>query len=406
MSFLCKSIKKKNSEPRVKLIAIAKDESAYLAEWIYHHHYFGVDSFDIHVNNTADNTIEVLNKLKERFDINIIDSNGLYQQYGVHFQTQAYEMSLKELNKKEFTHVGFLDVDEFWTPADFSKSVKDILVKNNQFDSLIFSWVIHVDEYEFSRCFRPTIKVVNDHHVKCFAKTSSSFKTTIHNIVGESLDYGDCDGVSVRFSDETNSKLESIPKVLPNAFILHRAYRSELEYVSALARGRPNGSRFKNNRKGYYVPNEKFYDFVINGDALKRYYLGLDSIFHDLELDPLIIQAQKYIKDRYRIVLELATDETTELEKQQLVKAFSNIKIPEVNIIKNKLTHELSDKRESNMQRRKHIDAIRDAAIFFDKVDDGDVAYVLMELAHKLRPEGKFIEKKYKEFSQKRSIDD
>ncbi len=389
---------------KVKLVAIAKDEAAYLAEWIYHHHYFGVDSFDIHVNNTNDNTVEVLHKLKERFDINIIDSDSLYQQYGAHFQTKAYELSRKKLKPNLFSHIGFLDIDEFWTPADFTKSIKEVLADNSQFDASVFSWVIHVDESEFSRCFRPTIQVVNDHHVKCFAKTSSSFKPAIHNIVGKSLTYANSDGVAATFSDETNSKLKSIPKGLPNAFILHRLYRSEMEYISALARGRPNGNRFKNNRFGYYASNKNFYQFSINGNAFERYSLGLNSLYQELGLDALIIQAQQYIKNRYLGILELASKQTTNSEKQQLVKAFRHIQIPEVRTLKAQIEHELRAKTDEKMLRKKHVDAIRDAAIFFDKVDDTESAYALMKLAHELRPEGKFIEQKLKEFKQKRSV--
>lgn len=44
---------------KVKLVAIAKDEAAYLPDWIFHHLYFGFDSIDIYVNNTTDNTYDL-----------------------------------------------------------------------------------------------------------------------------------------------------------------------------------------------------------------------------------------------------------------------------------------------------------------------------------------------------------
>lgn len=44
------------TELKIKLVAIAKDEAAYLPEWIFHHLYFGFDQIDIYVNNTSDNT--------------------------------------------------------------------------------------------------------------------------------------------------------------------------------------------------------------------------------------------------------------------------------------------------------------------------------------------------------------
>ena len=50
-----------NNEFKVKVVAIAKDEGAYIAEWIFHHLYFGFDAIDIYVNRTTDNTCQNLN---------------------------------------------------------------------------------------------------------------------------------------------------------------------------------------------------------------------------------------------------------------------------------------------------------------------------------------------------------
>lgn len=48
---------------KVKLVAVAKDESAYLAEWCAHHLYFGFDEITVYLNRTTDNSCDVLSRL-------------------------------------------------------------------------------------------------------------------------------------------------------------------------------------------------------------------------------------------------------------------------------------------------------------------------------------------------------
>ncbi len=390
---------------KVKLVAIAKDEAAYLLEWIYHHNYFGVDSFDIHVNNTNDNTITLLEVLKKKFDINIINSDFLFKDSGARFQNKAYEYSLKNINKKEYSHIGFLDIDEFWTPKDFETSIKDFLLKNIDADVSVFNWLIHQDESDFSFCFKEFVKVTSNHHVKYFAKTNSNFKVGVHNALGGWLKYVNSNGESVAFQDEIKARLVENPERIPSAFILHRLYRSQFEYVSLLGRGRPSGSRFKNNRHGYYKKDNYDYKISFDKGKLNSYYDDLKVIIESLNLTTLINESKNYIINRYNILIETARSNTSIEEKNQLSKAFRNINIDEVIKIKSLLDLEI--KRLSGSQRKMHIDAIRDAAVYFHKVDDIESAYALMKLAHELRPEGKFIEQKLKEFKQrrKRSID-
>ncbi len=404
--------KEANRVSKIKLVAIAKDEAAYLVEWVYHHAYFGVDSFDIYVNNTSDNTVRLLNKLQSEFDINIIQADALYQSSGVRFQYDAYQNSVDKIESQQFSHIGFLDIDEFWTPNDFSSSIKSVLNKNIDFDVSVFNWVIHQDESEFSCCFKEQLEVEHNKHVKCFVKTNTAFSIGIHNVLGRALTYADCEGHKAVFEDKIRARSAGAMKQ-PSAFILHRLYRSELEYISLLGRGRPNGNRFKNNRRGYYVRTDNTDALSFDGTILNSYYHGLTQLIERLDLTVLIGDARAYVEQRYKNVLELAASNTNLDEKKVLHQAFKNIQLPEVTELRTTLGKAvLSGKTEvsgkqahsGKLERGTHIDAIRDAAIFFDKVDDIESAYALMKLAHELRPEGKFIEQKLKEFKQKRSV--
>lgn len=48
---------------KVKIFAIAKDEGAYIPQWVFHHFYFGFDEIEIWLNNIEDNSVEVCEKL-------------------------------------------------------------------------------------------------------------------------------------------------------------------------------------------------------------------------------------------------------------------------------------------------------------------------------------------------------
>ena len=57
-------------EIKIKLVAIAKDEAAYLPQWIFHHLRLGVDSIDVYINDSFDNSIEIsrkINAIEPRF---------------------------------------------------------------------------------------------------------------------------------------------------------------------------------------------------------------------------------------------------------------------------------------------------------------------------------------------------
>ena len=55
---------------KIKLVAIAKNEAAYLPQWIFHHLRLGVDSIDVYINGSSDNSVEIsriINSFEPRF---------------------------------------------------------------------------------------------------------------------------------------------------------------------------------------------------------------------------------------------------------------------------------------------------------------------------------------------------
>ena len=47
---------------KVKLVAIAKNEAAYLPQWIHHHFSIGFNEIEIFINDTTDNSVARVRK--------------------------------------------------------------------------------------------------------------------------------------------------------------------------------------------------------------------------------------------------------------------------------------------------------------------------------------------------------
>jgi hypothetical protein len=389
---------------RIKLVAIAKDEAAYLPEWIYHHLYFGIDAIDVYVNNTTDNTFEILSSIAENHDVNIINSDNIYAKSSEHFQSNAYRHAVSKTSKDIYSHILFLDVDEFWTPSDFSTSIKEFIQEKNNFDVINFNWAIHLDEDEYSQCYKEKIRMVNNSHIKYLVKTSVNFQPSIHNALGN-LTYSDCFGNEVTFENPAKAKVDTNSINILPAFVLHRLYRSQKEYVSLLSRGRPRGDQIKNNRFGYYNKSTTHeLTFEIDTDKLEIYNSGLAKFIKKNNLSNKLKIAREYVEKRYSNTLKIAQGQLSPEDINSLSLALRNITIPEVVNIRNKITNDLQSQKMNKTGQNKnsayHIDAIRDAAIFYENTDL-NTALELMSIAHRLRPKGTGIIKKLEEYKKK-----
>jgi len=314
---------------KVKIVAIAKDEGAYLPEWIFHHFYFGFDSIDIYINGTSDNSLAVIEKAAKKIDINIINADKYRDISKSNFQQYVYKLALKNIDKSKFSHIAFLDIDEFWVPSDFNSNIKSFLVKNDKFDVSVFNWVIHLDEEDFSLCFKESLAVVNNKHVKSVMKIGKEMTPTAHSALGN-LTYGDCDGNEV-FSDHPGKAHNIVPDDCQlKAFILHRAYRSQKEYVSLLGKGRLRGDLFKNNRYGYTNSIKSKYKLTLDGDKISEYYEDYSSFMSECDL--LVEQefSREFVMKRYDKVIQLAYGSLSYNDIQSLIIAFKNVKIAEV----------------------------------------------------------------------------
>ncbi|HCG6788043.1 TPA: glycosyltransferase family 2 protein [Vibrio parahaemolyticus] len=378
---------------KVKVAAIAKDEGAYISEWVHHHLYFGFDEVEVYVNNTSDRTTAILDSLCENYAVKYQIRDDLVEEAKGNFQKAAYNEIALRAKLDGFTHVLFIDIDEFWTPKDFTMTVKDFLSDTDNADCYVFQWSMHHDEKIFSPCFTNSNRFKKAPQLKHLINLSSSFENVgIHNTYGDGVVYRDSSGAEVIFDSE--DKLRSIivnNKPLSDAvFIVHRAYRSQLEYVSMLLRGRPTGQVIKNNRLGYYKNKECDQVFTIDDNKLDNYVSSL-IVFNQPIMDYIAI-SRNFVIERFKRALEVFSSDLNDADRKDLKVALRNVTIDEV--------VEVHAKVFGSNKTDNYVDSLRELAFALEADAKIDLAYLVLSAAQKLRPHGPVINNKIKQYKE------
>lgn len=305
-----------NELRKIKAVAIAKDEAAYLHEWVFHHLYFGFDGVEVIVNRTTDNSISVLEALADHFDKFSYSSCDWLDlcspSISIRMQEIAYAQACSKALAEGFTHVLFIDVDEFWTPKDFKSSIHDFLCEKAIHGSVSFNWVCELGQSSPFQFVSSELKCFMSTHLKTLSKLSDLQEMRIHTPAFKS-------GSSHRmasgedFIPQKNAPQfhDSAISSLLDAFIIHRLYRSEVEYLAALVRGNPDSktrgpSDFKLNRHGYNFYQGPSICVSFPNEQVREYKKSLDGMFVDAEISVEIDAARTTVLDRYRRCLDLA----------------------------------------------------------------------------------------------------
>lgn len=313
---------------KVKLAAIAKDEGFYLPLWVYHHFHFGFDVLDIRINNNTDNSVEVLEKLKtvygDRLQYSFADKElKEAREQDVNFQTYIYKKILDETLKEDFTHLLFLDVDEYWCSKNFTHTIKDFLSQVSDFDVCMFQWLMEspdsdrkIDVFTFST----KLFGHKNAHVKSLAKLSAVITAVrAHNHIAKNGQYILPNNTIIKFAEDDQNRA-TVPEALfqvnrlklDDYFVYHNIFRSQDEYISSLLRGNKidgEDSLLKANRFGF-VPTESV-DFKLEWDiaqpVLDVYQQGYTSLITPLETE--LTQAQRLVLERKAAVLAYLQDD-------------------------------------------------------------------------------------------------
>lgn len=312
----------------VRLIAIAKDEGAYLSEWIHHHLEFGFDQISIILNDCSDNSHEILSKISRlNASIFIRDGDPLKAeclQDGRIFQIAAYNQELEFIQQdSRVTHCMCLDIDEFWIPLKPDENIKTYAANFKEADSISFLWGVEVPSHQalFCRALANSLVVELDRHVKSLIKVSQNLICLeVHNALFHNGVYVVACGQSFPEYIENEMLRAKIPdnifnfNVFESAFIYHRIFRSETEYLASLVRGRPNGHSLvlKNNRWGYISNkgNECFLTYNQSTDIINTTAASYFNFIRIFGLQELIDAAQSFLLKRAELTLNLFLNPT------------------------------------------------------------------------------------------------
>jgi hypothetical protein len=302
-----------NTEYKVKLVAIAKDEAAYLPEWIFHHLHFGFDAIDIYVNNTIDNTSQLDEALSELDSVRFLNGDVFFDGSYGRPQAAAYIDAYEKALSDGYSHILFLDIDEFWTPRDFNSNIK-VCIKTIDADVISFEWLVHMDEYSpFSETFKSNIVCKKGRFVKSMSKTDLNLRFLhCHNVNVKDAIYKLADASLFKFKIGENSAVNpsELTKPIKPYFILHRMFRSQVEYVSMLGKGIVKNShekvpKFKNNRNGYYVASDSDSVFSIDEIDLLNYQNLKFEFFVKYNINSIVNEARKFVIKRFESILNL-----------------------------------------------------------------------------------------------------
>lgn len=285
---------------KIKIVAIAKNESPYLAEWIYHHLYFGFDGIKVYVNRTNDLSGSILDVISSK-DSRVHWDYGDWVDYladGIrsHLQQILYAQAYKEAIDEGYTHVFFIDVDEFWVPQDYSLTVHDFLNQFEDMASVSFQWFCELGSGESTFESLPSeIEGISSLNVKTIINVAAGIRRIgIHIPIFENgAHHYFADGV--KFSrDKNNNELSSKEFLgLKDAVIVHRMYRSRLEFLASLIRGNPeNPNSWKMNRSGYVIDNINSEVLRLDIEKWRIYNAGYSSFVNKFSLVSLISQSK------------------------------------------------------------------------------------------------------------------
>lgn len=123
----------------LSFVAIVKNESPYIKEWIEFHKLVGVTRFYIYDNESTDDLEDVLK--------NYINSDEVVYRYfpGRAQQLIAYQEAINDYKDKT-KYMGFVDLDEFVVPVEENNLVyiiDDIMKKDSKIAGVGINWLVY-----------------------------------------------------------------------------------------------------------------------------------------------------------------------------------------------------------------------------------------------------------------------
>lgn len=240
---------------KVALVAIAANEAAYMAQFVYHHLRMGFSPIILMTNNSEDDTAAMAAQMAARLpEVIHIDADPWREVWPINeFQKRAYQLALHMIDGMQVKpdYVMFLDIDEFWVPLTGDTTVSAYINRHEAPDSMMFNWVVpEKDDAPFSQAFVADFVGLPHNHLKTIWRYGVSIThLNPHNVMSTDLKTEIVvSGLPLVGRHATNRH----PDHPGDAMILHQMFRSMPEYVATLERGNPiDNLLFKTNRWGF-----------------------------------------------------------------------------------------------------------------------------------------------------------
>ncbi|MBB1442453.1 MULTISPECIES: glycosyltransferase family 2 protein [Pseudoalteromonas] len=386
----------------VAVIAVIKDESAYIHEWVHHYQYFGFKKIYLAINRTTDKTIEVLDLICSKYDnveyfiTDWIDKDADKTGINPNMQRLSFSFLANEAFKDpSITHCLSVDADEFFYPTCFKKDIKQFV---NSFDfasKLSIHWACQeVDEEEFSAPFvnkgyyvTPQVKTII---TRCTYENMRKF--TLHvPLLKSNYNASHIDASGDTFEKGKHRELAAPSfNINQNAYILHRMVRSECEYLALLLRQNPEStSRVKKNRDGI-TKKAKLSYLDVPESHLKSYHDSLDEFIKYCNLAGMLNKIREDVKISALEILDIADEEL-------LKDVDTYYKVLKGTSIFSSFHKRIKSIDYLNIIDEPLINKFRDIAISFEGVDL-NVSLELMRIASRFRPGGNLIAHKVSQY--------
>ena len=313
----CQSVLPRN-EKQCDVCCIASDEAPYIAEFVHHYLYLGFANIFIGINNSSDQTLEILNKIVARHpNVHVLDVNSTQS---VFYQNGCY--------RKLFSHSRcistakyclFVDVDEFWVADPFPKSIGQFLENRLPFDVYSFHWIMCSGESFFA----PPLSAVKTYSWSPHLKSMCCYDSHILDFTPHSPFLEALDTLSIIRGNRPNKYLRLFPAsilVLETAedyagssfsmsglaWIFHRYLRSELEYSFKVFKKRATSvddDYFKTNRWGYIIPDfnpeiDQYMNKILPAAEIHRYHESLEVFLRENSLNDMIEVSRSVINEQ------------------------------------------------------------------------------------------------------------
>lgn len=317
---------------KIRLIAIAKDEAAYLANWIYHHLFVGFDSIHVCVNRTTDNSISLLEKIAQKKtnvtyeEVDWVD--GLNSECQANIQKIVYAKTIYDARCLGYTHVMFLDIDEFYITREL-RSVKEDIIRLGNPHAITFPWLIRLGT-----------SVEFDYISHKFNFHRSQLTKSLY-----SLEY-EVNKVGVHICRQKNQPLPILPDgsdyIVTTGYhlspalvkdytshVMHDMYRSPLEYLSSLCRGncRNNLSediKVKFNRGGYFEKWHKDNSFTFESNAYLDLVNYIQEGIENAGIEHEIEEGRMNVRNKVEALISMWRNDDSSIDKS--AKSFNGVR--------------------------------------------------------------------------------